>query len=351
LHEPELVVAILTGGPSAEDYLSRRSAKVVFKAFDHSRYDLVILDWQKTGSVTQYRLNSFDEPERTYPTLLHCLTEIKVDVVFNATHGEIENAGRLQGLLNMARLPYTGNGLQSSVIGMDKILSKKVFQSLGIDTPPYVVFQKCGGRDACAASNAAALQSLRFPLIVKPAQGGSSVDIAVVRSKKELYDYVDLLFNDRRRQTVFAEEFISGLDFSVGVLGSAFQGELTPLPVSQIKHEAPFFDADVKYQDTYRVVFDLDIAPELSRQMEDIAVSVHRHFQFEGLSRTDFVVAGDRITTLEVNTHPGLSEYSIVPNMLRRAEIPLSDVLDRLVSWAMRHGKNVETQANSRATS
>jgi D-alanine-D-alanine ligase len=330
-------VAILMGGPSAEEYLSRRSAEVVYQAFDRARYDLILLDWQKCGRVDQHHPNCFDKPERSFPSLLHCVLALQADIVFNATHGELENAGRLQGLLNLAGIPYTGNGLQSSVVGMDKILSKKMFQSLGIATPPYVVFQNCRGEDVLTTENDATLESMHFPLIVKPAQGGSSVDMAIVDSRQALSRYVNVLFTERGRQTVFAEEFVPGADFSVGVLGSSFQGPLTALPVATIIHDGVFFDADVKYRSTYKVVFDLDITPRIRRTLEEIALVVHRHFQFEGISRTDFVVSEDRITTLEVNTHPGLSEHSIITNMLRRADIALSDVLDRLVEWGLQH--------------
>lgn len=333
-----LTVGILMGGPSAEDYLSRRSAEVVFNAMRGPRYDLIVLDWLRDDRVNQFRLNSFTATDSCHASLVDCLTRLRADIIFNATHGEYENSGQLQGLFNLLRVPFTGNGLQSSVIGMDKILSKKFFQSLGINTPRYVVFDRVRLRQKDALlgeEDQHLLEVFEYPLIVKPAKGGSSVDMAVVRTEQELRDCVVHLFNARNRSVVFAEEFKKGKDYSVGVFGSTSVGDLQVLPVAEILYNGEFFDAKTKFEDTYRVCFDHALPSALTAKLEKTAGLIHSGFRFEGFSRTDFIVTENEVFVLEVNTHPGFSNYSIVPNMLKRAGVSLAEAIDKLIEWGL----------------
>lgn len=326
------------GGPSAEDYLSRRSAEVVFNAIRGPRYELIALDWLRDDRVNQFRLNSFTTVGKRHKTLVDCLTRLEVDVIFNATHGEYENAGQLQGLFNILRIPFTGNGLQSSVIGMDKILSKKFFLSLGINTPRYVVFDRLKlqrKETLMGEEDPHLLEALEYPLIVKPAKGGSSVDMAVVRTEQELRDWVARLFDVRNRSVVFAEEFKKGKDFSVGVFGSTSTGDLRVLPAAQILYDAEYFDARTKFEDTYRVSFDHSLPSASTAKLEDTARLIHTGFRFEGFSRTDFIVTEDDVFVLEVNTHPGFSDYSIVTNMLKQAGVSLTEAFDKLIEWGL----------------
>ena len=332
------MVGILMGGPSSEDYLSRRSAEVVFNAILGPKYNLVVLDWLRDGRVNQFLLNSFTEAERFHKSLVDCLKELSVDIIFNATHGEYENSGQLQGLFNILRIPFTGNGLQSSVIGMDKILSKKFFQSLGINTPRYVVCEQVRLRQEdtlIGEEDPRLLRELEYPLIVKPAKGGSSVDMAVVRTETELRDQVLHLYESRGRSVVFAEEFKEGHDSSVCVFGSTSRGDLRVLPAARILYEGEFFDARIKFEDSYRVSFDHTLPPGTAAELEKSAVLIHRCLRFEGFSRTDFIVTENEVYALEVNTHPGLSPCSIVPNMLKHAGVSLSEAVDRLIEWGL----------------
>ncbi len=326
-------LALLCGGISSEDYLSRRSCRLLQDELDRDRYDIFVLDWQLDGTVLESEVNAPDNHLKTHPSLVHCFTNFHGDIVVNLTHGEKENCGQLQGLLDLAGIPYTGNDLTSSVIGMNKVLTKYCFRMLGIHCPGDFVFYPEGREDwektlLTNIKNAA----LQFPLIVKPVKGGSSEGMHLVRSEKELdtflashYDGTPYIF----------EEFIQGDDYCVGIFTTRRSPAPVILPVAHIRYAGDFFDASIKYGGAYSVDFPGELDHDLAEGMRAAALKTHEFLGFSGFSRCDFIIRENDFFALEVNTHPGMSTYSILPNMIRHSEFALGSLYDEMIEDAL----------------
>lgn len=325
-------IALLVGGISSEAYLSRRSCEVLLAELDRDKFDIFVLDWQKDGALVESEVNSPDRARVIHRSILDCFARFRGDAVVNLTHGEKENSGQLQGLFELAGIPFTGNDLESSVIGMDKILTKQCFRVLGVSCLPEMFLQPGLAGNPASLLEGVRGCGLRFPLICKPVKGGSSEGIALVRSGEELLAFLATGYGS---EPYMLEEFIRGYDYSVGVFALKSGPEPILFPTARIAYTGDFFDAAIKYDDTYRVEFPADIAPELDQSMRRAALRIHESFGFNGFSRTDFIVRGEEYFALEVNTHPGMSSFSIVPNMVKQTEYTLGGLFEKMIEQAL----------------
>jgi D-alanine-D-alanine ligase len=324
-------LALLCGGISREDYLSRRSCQVLYQVLDTTKFDLYILDWQQDGSVLESTVNSPDLIRTTHPSILHCFANFSGDVVVNLIHGEKENCGEIQGLLELAHIPYTGNGLSASVEGMVKTLTKRCFTEIGVKTPAAFLFRPRRKEDRLKLLGELRSTALHYPLILKPVKGGSSIGIQLVHNETELQEFLAQLGD---LTPYLFEEFIEGTEYSVGVFATHSSPKTIVLPIARIDHEGDYFDAQIKFNDTYRVVFPTDIPRIPAEGMRQAAIRIHETIGFSGFSRCDFIVRGDDFFALEVNTHPGMSAYSIVPNMVKQAQLSLGDFFEQMIREA-----------------
>lgn len=325
-------LALLCGGISSEDYLSRRSCQVMYQELHGAHFDIFILDWQKDGTVVESNINSPDTIKTIHPGILHCFADFSGDVVINLIHGEKENCGEIQGLLELAHIPYTGNGLSASVVGMIKILTKRCFLEIGVKTPAGFLYQPRRKEDRQRLLNEFHHTALSYPLILKPVKGGSSVGIHLVHNEDELFDFID---KKHDRTPYIFEEFIQGTEYSVGIFTTHARHSPIILPTARIDHGGIFFDAQIKYEDTYKVVFPADIPRIPAEGMRQAAFHAHQIIGLSGFSRCDFIVRGDEYFALEVNTHPGMSAYSIVPNMVKQAQLSLGPLFEEMIEEAL----------------
>jgi D-alanine-D-alanine ligase len=243
------------------------------------------------------------------------------DVVFLALHGGAGEDGRIQALLDLAGLAYTGSNHIASAAAMDKDLSKRLFRSVGVPTPDWLM--------APAASDEVG-RSLGWPAIVKPNKQGSTVGLSVVREAAELQDAIDraLRFDDE----VMIERFIPGREFTVGILDGL------ALPVGEIIPPGEVFDYESKYQaGAAREVFPAVIAAEESALLQEFARRVHRVLKLGAYSRTDFRrdPAGE-FWCLEANSLPGMTATSLLPQAAKAAGIVFAELLDRICRGALK---------------
>ena len=325
-------LAFLCGGISSEDYLSRRSCQFLYDKFDRDRFDIFILDWQQDGTVKESAINAPGIISRIHQSVVHCFTDFRGDIVVNLLHGEKENCGEIQGLLQLAQVPYTGNTLNSSIVGMDKRLTKICFQELGIATPKDFLFHPENTEEVPLLLAALFKSDLQFPLILKPVKGGSSYGIQVVHNEEELLKFLE---TDYDGSPYLFEEFIQGDDCCVGVFATRSSPSPVVLPMARIHYSGEFFDAAIKYDDTYRVDFPTDINKKLAEGMREAALKTHRFIRFNGFSRCDFIVCNHTYFALEVNTHPGMSAYSIIPNMVAHGGLSLASFFEQMIDEVM----------------
>ncbi len=325
-------LAFLCGGITAEDYLSRRSCQLLFAEIDTNKFDIFILDWQQDGTVLESQINQTETIARTHKSILHCFSDFHGDVVVNLLHGEKENCGAIQGLLDLAQIPHTGNDLSSSTIGMNKALTKTCFRELAIPCPRDFLFHPKWKEDQAWLLTEFHKRALQFPLILKPAKGGSSIGIQLVQNEAELMTFIETNYNGT---PYIFEEFIQGDDYCVGVFATASSPSPVLLPIACIHYNGLFFDAAIKRDDTYRVEFPTTIDKNLAYAMQEAAIKMHNYIGFNAFSRCDFIVKGGDFFALEVNTHPGMSAYSIIPNMVTRAQLSLGDFFEEMIGEAL----------------
>ena len=328
----KLKVGLLMGGLTDEYYLSLRSAKRIFDNFDREKYDFICYNWKRDGEWIEYEPNSFDVQVKTYENMLAALYNLKVDLLFISLHGDKEGDGRLAGLLDLLNIPYTGNGFYTSFVGMNKSISKGLFQQLGVHVPKDILLTV----DACGDLSGhleQIEQTIGFPCVVKPVCSGSSIGLDLVRDRKQLEEMLEQLMP--QHDSILIEEYVKGKEYSVGIYGSYKKKAVNVLPVAEIRYPGELFDCQCKYDDTYQVVVPVEI-PEAARQeLIDIATRIHLGFRFEGFSRTDAIERDGQIHVLEVNTHPGLGGHSIFPAMINAAGIPFSNIIDELINWGL----------------
>lgn len=291
-------VAVMMGGTAAEREISLRSGEAVYQALKAQGIDAVAVD--VTGNP------------------IAALTGLSVDRVFNMIHGRGGEDGVLQGVLQALALPYTGSGVMASALSMDKLRTKFCWRGLGLPTPKWFRLRSEQDIDACIAA-------LGFPVIVKPAQEGSSIGMSKASDRQELVDALQLALP--YRCDVYAEAWITGREYTVAVLA----GE--PLPAIRLETPNVFYDFDAKYRaDTTRYHCPCGLAPAQESALQTLALAACDAVAVSGWGRVDlFIDATDQAQLIEVNTVPGMTDHSLVPMAAKRADIDFEELVWRIL--------------------
>jgi D-alanine-D-alanine ligase len=323
-----LRVAVLLGGRSSEHEISLESARSVLEALDPEHYETVTVEigrdgrWELgTGSDDGSVAETLPVPTSKVPATLG-----EVDVVFPVLHGPFGEDGTVQGLLELAGVPYVGAGVLGSALAMDKDVFKAVMRDRGIPVTRNITL-----RQGQAPEN-----PFGYPVFVKPARLGSSVGISKVSSEDELAPAVEVAF--RHDEKVLVEEFVSGVEVECGVLGN--EKPLASLPGEIVSHGfqgADWYDFSAKYDEGG---MDLLVPPRLPQatieRIQDLAVRSFVAGECEGMARVDFFVRDDGEVLLnELNTIPGFTATSVYAKLFEASGIPYPELVDRLVQLAL----------------
>jgi D-alanine-D-alanine ligase len=318
-----LRVAILAGGRSSEHEVSLASARSVLASLDPARYDVVTVAigrdgrWELgtgDGSVAE----TLPVPAGNAPATLG-----SVDVVLPILHGPFGEDGTVQGLLELAGVPYVGAGVAASALCMDKDLFKKVLRDSGVAVARHVAL-----REGDAVEN-----PFGFPCFVKPARLGSSVGITKAHDGAELRDAVALAF--RHDDKILIEEFLDGIEVEVGVLGNRDPVASVPGQIVPLGHE--WYDYASKYDEGgMELVIPPDLPEDVLEAVQRAAVESFRVTECEGMARVDcFVVEENRVVVNELNTIPGFTSTSVYAKLFAASGIPYDDLLRRLIELAV----------------
>jgi D-alanine-D-alanine ligase len=339
-----LALAVLAGGPSPEHDVSLASATQALRALDRDRYlvtPFVIgrdLAWHvPEGPVgPDFDLSELggSPPVPTGEALERLASQ---DCALLAIHGELGEDGRIQGLLECLGVPYTGADVAGSALAMDKILTRNLLELAEVPHPAgRVVRRERWSRDPRAEA-AAVLAELPPPLVVKSPTQGSSFGVHMVEDAEGFAPAVEAVLAAEDRCLV--EERIEGREVTCGVLEDPESGETQALPPTEIvPPEGRYFDFDAKYTPgASREVTPAQLPAEVLAEIQTRALQVHALLGLRGLSRTDMMIPrGGRATVLEVNTIPGLTATSLLPQAAAVAGMEMGELLDRLVASALR---------------
>ena len=297
-------IGVLMGGLSSEREVSLASGGAILKALRERGYDAVGID---AGRDVAERLHAEG-----------------VTIAFNGLHGKYGEDGAVQGLLEMLGIPYTGSGVLASALGMNKILSKTIFRAYGLRVGAFQVISR-GDRKGLAA----ALAATGLPLVVKPSCEGSSVGVSIVRTEQELGPAAELAFSYDRE--ILVEQYIPGMEVQVGVLGSRALGAIEIVPKDS------FYSYKAKYEaGGSEHFFPARVPEEVYQRTLDAGLLAHRVLGCRGYSRVDFIIDDEGVPAiLEVNTLPGMTATSLLPEIALGAGLPFPDLLEEILRLAL----------------
>ena len=349
----KLSVCVLFGGVSPEHEVSLRSAESVLNHIDHSKYNVFPVGITKDGDWIYYTGKDYSllptgawknhpdnrraaiSPLRGQGLLCFegdCVVRERIDVVFPVLHGENGEDGTIQGLLQLAGIPYVGPHVAASAVAMDKTLTKLVADQAGIPQADWLLVR----REEMECRMESILDQLEekfaYPMFVKPAGTGSSVGVSKSADRQALEQ--GLRAAAVYDQKVLVEEFIRGKEIEVAVMGN-------DNPVASVCGEIDsgeeFYDYDAKYiTDTSVAYIPARISEEAAEQVRELAVRVYQAIGCQGLSRVDFFVTEDgRAVFNEINTIPGFTSISMYPKLFAASGIPYSQLIDELIDLAM----------------
>jgi D-alanine-D-alanine ligase len=308
-------VAVIYGGRTGEHEVSVRSAKAILAGLDPAKYETIEYFIDKQGKWSPG------------PILPEPGAHPGIDVVFPVLHGTFGEDGTMQGLLELAGLPYVGAGVMASAVSMDKEMMKRVCKERMLPIVEYVaVTRDCPSvLDAC--------RSLAFPVFVKPANLGSSVGISKAHDGRELETAFTLAAQYDRK--VIVEQAIVGRELECAVLGN--QAPMASLPC-EILPSREFYDYEDKYLlDLARTQVPALLPAERTAELRHLAVECYRAVECEGMARVDFFLEKqtDRLYINEINTIPGFTSISMYPKMWQHSGIGFGELLDRLIALAL----------------
>ena len=304
-----LRLALIAGGVSGEREVSLNGAKGVEKALDPEKYEVIRYD-----------------PAKDLPRI--AADAPNIDVAFILLHGIHGEDGTMQGFLELLGIPYQGAGVLGSAMAMDKNLAKIMYKLHGLPVAKW----EMASRDDIADPGRL-LEILHLPLVIKPVRQGSSIGMSIVKEQEKLSAALKLAFEHDNE--VMVEEFITGREITVGVIGNK---KLSALPLVEVIPDAKyeFFDYEAKYQPgATKEVCPAEVSEDVTQKAQEYGLIAHRALQLKGYSRTDMIVTGNDIYILETNTIPGMTPTSLLPQAAAQFGLNFPALLDRLIELAL----------------
>jgi D-alanine-D-alanine ligase len=350
----KLTVALLFGGKSGEHEVSLRSAASILKALDRQKYAVIPIGITKDGqwrSDPKFLEAAFPEilshgrtvllpPDPLGNSLMQVLSDsnaignqAKIDVVFPALHGTYGEDGTIQGLLDMANLPYVGAGVLGSSVGMDKDVMKRLLQHAGLPIVDFLVVLDHQWAAKKEAVRSAIEEKLGYPCFVKPANLGSSVGISKVKNAAALDLAMDLAAQYDRK--IIIEKGLDVREIECSVLGN--DDPLASLP-GEIVPSNEFYDYESKYLDeSSRLLIPAPLEESQTKAVQDLAIRTFLVTECSGLARVDFFFEKNthQIYVNEINTLPGFTSISMYPKLWQATGLGYSELIDKLIQLAI----------------
>lgn len=294
-------IGVIMGGISSEREISLKSGEEICKNLNKSKYEVIPIILDSKEDIVD-KVND-------------------IDIAFLALHGQFGEDGTIQGILESLGVPYTGCGVLSSAMCMDKDITKRLIQGQGIKTAPWINVKSLEEIDYSG------VDKIGYPVVAKPNSGGSSVATFVVKNREDLN--VAVLEGLKYDKEVMIEKYISGDEITCCILN----GEM--LPILAIKPRASFFDYTSKYADGGADEYIVELEEELQKQVEDISIKCYRALKCSVYSRVDLIVQNGEPYVLEINTLPGMTKNSLFPKSARGIGIDFSGLLDRIIEHSL----------------
>ncbi len=352
----KLRVGVIFGGRSGEHEVSLRSAESVINALDKNKYEVIPIAITKQGKwltsreapnllpgavmeMADQRVALFGDPtERGLARFSReSRTEERepLDVIIPVLHGTYGEDGTIQGLFEMADIPYVGCGVLASAVGMDKVIMKRLFKEAGLPIVDYTHFLRAQWEAEPQPIEARVVEEIGFPCFVKPANLGSSVGVSKVTDRERLPAAIALAARYDRK--VIVERGVDAREIEVSILGN--DEPIASLPGEIVPVTAEFYDYRAKYIDDNgaQLLIPAPLSPETTAEVQRLAIRAFQAIDGSGLARVDFFLerASDQILVNEINTMPGFTSISMYPKLWEASGIPYGELIDRLIELAL----------------
>ncbi|WP_017728076.1 D-alanine--D-alanine ligase family protein [Halalkalibacterium ligniniphilum] len=302
-------IAVLYGGTSAEREVSLSSGKGIMNALKANGHEVIGIDFQ--------------------PSSIRELLDLNVDLVYIGLHGRLGEDGKVQAILDMLDIPYVGTGVQGSALAMDKAKSKLFFAREGIRVAKEHILYKH------TFDKASFEHTLSYPVVVKPNQEGSTIGLTIAEEESVLLEGIEQAF--QYDDTVLLEEFISGKEVTVAVIGN--KGQEEALPVVEIVPKNKFYDYEAKYAPGMSEhIVPARLSEKQTAYVQSAAVRAHQALGCDIYSRVDFIVPEDGAdpVILEVNTLPGMTPTSLYPDAAKAVGLSYEQMIEKLVELSLK---------------
>ena len=316
-------IAIIYGGYSSESAISEKSARVIFENIDRELYDPFLVEITKKSWHVHLKGGGVSSIDKNKFTFLKDDNEIGFDAAFITIHGTPGEDGKLQSYFDMIGLKYVNSNHFGSAISFNKWACNSFLRAFGIDTAKAILIRK-----TAAPSTIAFADEVGFPCFIKPNGAGSSFGVSKVKTLMQMPEAIAKAFEED--EEVVVESFVKGREITCGVY---FNGhDVIPFPPTEIISNNEFFDYDAKYNGQSQEVTPADIDAKLTRHIQDLSQTIYKRLGLRGIARMDFIVTEEHKPYLiEVNTTPGMSERSIVPQQIAAAGKTMKAVFTELI--------------------
>jgi D-alanine-D-alanine ligase len=332
--EQKLKIAVICGGNSSEREVSLLCGQNVFNNLDKEKYNVYHLEVSQNlawfDKTRNHKLDLYSTQNGVNPKVNELY-----DLAFLAMPGTFGEDGQLQSLLEIIGLKYTHSNRLVSALAMDKIFTSQLAESVGLKIPQTIIFNS---NDSIELTSSAIQKQLKFPIILKPNEGGSSIYAFKLNNARELEDKLRFNRENLSNQNILAQEFVVGREITCPVLGNSKSIKpLKALPVGEILIESEFFDYQAKYCDEKtREVFPAQVDPRIAQEVQRQSVLIHEKLGCNGLTRSDFILTTEhQIYYLETNTNPGMATQSLCPKAGALEFGSVANFLDQIIELAI----------------
>ena len=319
-------IAIIMGGYSSEYQISLKSGQVVFDTLTAVNYDCYRIHIFKEKWVYVDQNNAEFPVDKNDFSIILKGSKITFDCVFNAIHGAPGEDGFMQAYFNLLQIPQTSCGMYQAALTFNKRDCLSVLKPYGIKmaTSYYLNFGDSIDEEAI-------VKTVGLPCFVKANKAGSSFGITKVHNQSELQEAINTAFKED--DEIIIESFLEGTEVSVGVI--SYKGEITVLPITEIVSENEFFDYEAKYLGKSQEITPARISEDYEIKVREVAKKIYTTLKLSGFSRSEFIFKNDEPHLLEINTVPGLTRESILPQQAAATGISLSDLFENAINEAL----------------
>ena len=300
-------ILVIQGGVSSEREISLKSGKACVKAFKKLKYKIIFFDPAKEhlSKIKKYKN--------------------KVDLIFNALHGRDGEDGIAQSYFEYFKIPYTHSGITSSMNAMDKIISKKIFKKNNLLTPNYISLNSVNYKKYFKKK---ILRNLNYPVVVKPSNEGSSIGVEICKNFNELKTSIIKLIKNYK--TLIVENLIAGKEIQVAVINGKALGAIELVP------KRNFYDYKAKYSKSAltKHIMPADISKNNYNKVLKLAEKAHQVLNCKGVTRSDFKLINNKFYILEINTQPGMTDLSLVPEIAKYVGINFEELIKKIIDDA-----------------